>query len=166
MPNKIIHGMSKHRLHNVWSLMKRRCYQKGSVSYHNYGAKGITVCDEWLESSKAFFDWALSNGYGDDLEIDRIDNLKGYSPDNCRFVSRRDNCLNRGPRKNTKSKYRGVSYYESCNRWYVEVGNKSNRIRKGGFKSEKEAAIYRDKKAIELYGEDTWTNQKTFPDDF
>lgn len=165
MKKRELHGMSRHPLHNVWTLMKARCYKTYSNSYHNYGAKGITVCEEWVNSSKDFFTWALSNGYQDGLELDRIDNLMGYSPSNCRFVSRRDNCLNRGPRSNSRSKYRGVSYYQAGG-WYAEVGNKEKRFRKGGFPSEKEAAIYRDKKAIELYGEGAWTNQRNFPDDF
>ena len=166
MKKREIHGMSKHPLFNIWTLMVARCHRKYATSYKIYGAKGITVCKEWRESTKAFFDWALANGYKKGLQIDRIDNLKGYSPDNCRFVTVKENCLNRGPKSNTKSKYRGVSYYKSCNCWYIEVGNKEKRIRKGGFKTEKEAAIYRDKAAIELYGKGAWTNQETFPEDF
>ena len=158
------HGMSKHPLYNIWTLMKGRCYSTYSTSYHNYGAKGITVCRDWLNSSKAFFDWALNNGYAKGLEIDRRDNLKGYSPDNCRFVTGRQNCLNRGARSNSKSKYRGVSCISGY--WYAEIGGKHERIRKGGFKTDKDAAVFRDEQALKMYGEDAWTNKKTFPEDF
>ena len=54
--------------------------------YKNYGARGVTICDEWLSNFEAFYDWSITNGYGKGLSIDRIDNDKGYYPDNCRWV--------------------------------------------------------------------------------
>lgn len=84
------HG-HRERLYGVWSTMKQRCYYAGSPSYKNYGAIGITVCDEWLHDYDAFRSWALSNGYDETAKrgkftVDRIDSSKGYSPDNCRLV--------------------------------------------------------------------------------
>lgn len=84
------HGHGE-RLYGVWSTMKQRCYYVGSPSYANYGAKGITVCDEWLHNYDSFRSWALSNGYDETairgkFTVDRIDQSKGYSPDNCRLV--------------------------------------------------------------------------------
>lgn len=66
--------------------MKSRCTDSNHKGYKYYGEKGITICDEWREF-KNFKEWALNNGYADDLTLDRIDNSKGYSPDNCRWVS-------------------------------------------------------------------------------
>jgi hypothetical protein len=66
--------------------MKQRCYSPKDKKYKYYGAKGITVCDEWLNDCQTFFEWALSNGYNDNLTIDRIDNDKGYCPDNCQWI--------------------------------------------------------------------------------
>ena len=68
--------------------MKDRCLNPNYHSYSRYGGRGITICDEWINDSNAFERWAVSNGYSDELSIDRIDNDKGYSPDNCRWVDK------------------------------------------------------------------------------
>jgi hypothetical protein len=67
--------------------MMARCYNKNNQDYYNYGARGITVCDEWLEDRNKFCEWALKNGFeeGKSISIDRIDSSKGYFPENCRW---------------------------------------------------------------------------------
>ena len=75
--------------------MIERCNNANHIAYKQYGGRSITVCREWLESPQAFVDWALANGFSPELQIDRIDNNKGYSPDNCRWVTARDNMRNR-----------------------------------------------------------------------
>ena len=91
------HGMSKTRLHGIWIVMLQRAgvYKGASEeAKRNYQDRGITVCDEWLVFEN-FRDWALSHGYKDDLQIDRIDNDKGYCPENCRWVTPKENLNNR-----------------------------------------------------------------------
>lgn len=84
------HGITtngKPRTFIIWAGMKQRCYNPKSVSYKSYGARGISVCSEWLVFEN-FHKWAMANGYKDDLEIDRIDNDGNYEPSNCRWVTK------------------------------------------------------------------------------
>jgi len=82
------HGMTNTRLYSIWRNMKTRCYNKKSQDCKYYGGLGITICQEWLEDFEKFYNWAYNNGYNENLSIDRIDNTKGYSPDNCRWETK------------------------------------------------------------------------------
>ena len=84
------HGESKTRLYCAWQNMKARCYRKSTREYNNYGGRGITVCDEWIHSYENFKGWSIQNGYSDKLTLDRIDVNKGYSPDNCRWITNKE----------------------------------------------------------------------------
>ena len=68
------HGLSKTRVYKIWLKMKERCYKDYDVKYKRYGGRGIIICDEWLNDFMSFYIWSLSNGYTDNLTIDRIDN--------------------------------------------------------------------------------------------
>lgn len=92
---KSVHGMKGTRLYDIWLGMKKRCDNKGSKSYPRYGELGIKVCDDWESNFQNFYDWAISSGYADNLSIDRIDNYKGYSPENCRWVTMDEQARNK-----------------------------------------------------------------------
>jgi len=91
----ITHGGTGTRLYNIWAGMKQRCYDEKDPTYLRYWKKGITVCDEWKYNFPAFRKWALEHGYKEDLSIDRIDNSKGYSPDNCRWATAKEQSNNK-----------------------------------------------------------------------
>jgi len=91
----ITHGLSKHQAYGVWNGMMRRCYHEEHVAYHRYGGRGITVCDEWSESVAVFLEWIDKSKWSKDMQLDRIDNNKGYSPDNCRIVNNIENQNNK-----------------------------------------------------------------------
>jgi hypothetical protein len=82
------------RIYSIWRAMKNRCNKKNNENFHWYGANKISVCKEWDESFLCFHCWAISNGYDDSLEIDRINNNGNYEPTNCRFVTHKDNLAN------------------------------------------------------------------------
>ena len=92
------HRKTNTRLYKTWGSMKTRCLNSRNKAFPNYGGRGITVCDEWLDKEDGFqnfYNWAIENGYRDDLSIDRIDNDKGYCPDNCRWSSPQTQSENR-----------------------------------------------------------------------
>jgi len=82
------------RLYSVWTTMIHRCEDAKREKYKDYGGRGIAVCKEWHEPN-TFMDWAFSSGYSEGLQLDRINNSGGYSPDNCRWVTPKQNSRNR-----------------------------------------------------------------------
>lgn len=115
--------MENKRLQGIFLHMKDRCYNPKFKDYKNYGGRGITVCDEWQtlhswKGGRAFKKWALENGYADNLTLDRIDVNKGYSPENCRWVTMKEQQNNK--RNNRVITYNGKT--QTIAQWSRETG--------------------------------------------
>lgn len=114
-----IHGFSnKEHLYSTWKGIKHRCYCKTAKRYKDYGGRGITMCEDWKNSYISFRDWAINNGWIEGLTIDRIDNDKGYYPENCRFVTYKEQ--NRNQRSNVFLSYNGKTMILAD--WEKETG--------------------------------------------
>ena len=138
----------KHRLYTIFSNMVDRTTNPNNKHYKYYGARGIKICGEWLQDRCTFFDWALANGYSDDLTIYRNDNNLGYTPDNCQWKNMEyQQRTTRLLQENNKSGYRGVSLNSSKVSWRARIkaglGNKE--IHLGSYQSAKLAGYYYDK---------------------
>lgn len=146
-------GDSKTRLYSIWAGMKNRCINPGCGAFKRYGAKGISVCDEWRNCFAAFKEWAMQNGYQNDLEIDRKNGRGNYEPSNCRWATRAQQTRNTWRRllkgKPKTSKFRGVSRAYHSRRWVASM----NKRYLGAFATELEAAKAYDAAAHVLHGE-------------
>lgn len=125
------HGGSKDRLYRIWQGMKDRCSNENTYYYKYYGARGISVCDEWKDNFSSFRDWALSNGYTDKLTIDRIDCNGDYCPNNCRWATMKVQQNNRT--NNHLISYNGETH--TLSEWSeitgIRVGVINNRLKCG-----------------------------------
>lgn len=112
------HGMRNTRIYGIWCRMKQRCYNPNSIDYKEYGGRGISVAEEWKNSFENFMEWSMISGYSDNLTIDRKDNERGYSPDNCQWVSRSIQSNNK--RNNRKISFNGK--IQNISEWAKETG--------------------------------------------
>ena len=120
------HGESKTRLHDIWRSMKSRCKNETNGSYRWYGGKGIQVCEEWDTYFIAFREWAMNNGYNDILTIDRIDSSRDYEPDNCRWVTMKEQQNNRC--NNHRIVFNGEEF--TLTQWAERIGLTPNTLSK------------------------------------
>ena len=102
----IKHGLSRTRIYQIWSDMKQRCDNPNNSFFHRYGGRGIGYVEEW-KLFPNFYEWAIKNGYSENLTLDRIDNDSNYSPDNCKWSTQREQSLNKKHLPN-KYGYKGI----------------------------------------------------------
>lgn len=119
------HGFPHGRkLKDLYKNMKNRCYDKKNKRYKNYGGRGIVVCDEWLNDRRGFYAWAINNGYDPKLQINRIDNDGNYCPENCNFITQKENV-------NNTSWNHAVTWLgktQSISMWAAEMGVRSQAL--------------------------------------
>ena len=137
-----LHGLKGHKLYGTWRQMVQRCTNSKHKNYKNYGGRGIIICEEWLDIKK-FIAWAESThpnieGY----TLDRIDNDKGYNPDNCRFVDTTTQAVNRRIFKSNTSGFVGIK--ASGKKWGARVRIFNKDIWVGSYNTKEEAVQARD----------------------
>ena len=145
--NNKTHGLRSHRLYHTWNGMIQRCTNPNHTAYKDYGARGITVCEEWLDV-KNFIEWC-DQTYIEGMTLDRIDNNKGYNPDNCRWVSKSEQAINRRMKSINTSGYAGVSYKIRDGVWTANIGINNKLKHLGTFLTIEEAVQARDNYIIE-----------------
>lgn len=138
------HGDSYKRLYRIWSGIKQRCLNPKCVIYYKYGGAGITLIKGWEESYPAFKVWAEANGYNDAMTIDRVDNEKGYYPENCRWATYEIQNTNMRKLKSNTSGYTGLSWSKKEKRWLCVISIKNHSKRIGAYKTQKEAVECRN----------------------
>lgn len=111
------HHLSRTRLYKCYNHMINRCHNSSNIQYKDYGGRGITVCEEWKNDFISFYNWAMSNGYKDDLTIDRIDVNGNYEPSNCRWVN-----------KYLQANNKRNNVYITCNNETLTIAQWSNRL--------------------------------------
>lgn len=118
-------GNKNNKIYRLWEGIKRRAFNSNYSQYKDYGGRGITMCEEWAENPLCFYNWCIQNGYKEGLEIDRIDNNKGYSPDNCRFTDRFTQSRNK--RSNVVIECNGIK--KCLMDWAIDKGIKYDTLR-------------------------------------
>jgi len=132
------------RLYKIWCNMKSRCNNKNILGYSNYGGRDISIDPAW-NVFIIFKNWALSNGYSDNLTIDRINNDGNYEPSNCRWATKTVQARNiQKIRGNNTSGFIGVSWYKTTEKWKAYIGLNGKVKGLGYFKYPWTAALARD----------------------
>ncbi len=116
------HGMTNTRIYRTWYDFRNRCNNKNNKQYKDYGGRGIKVCTDWNNDFVSFYDWAMKNGYSNNLTIDRINNDGNYEPSNCRWTTQIVQSRNTRVLMTTnKTGYRGVSYKKDRKKYVAQI---------------------------------------------
>lgn len=128
--NRRTHGCSGTRLYRIWKTMRQRCNNPNNKKYKNYGNRGIAICEEWNDFSK-FHKWAISNGYSDNLSIDRIDVYGNYEPSNCRWISPQMQANNKTNNRIIYFNNEALTMADFCRKYNLNYKKFSQRLSRG-----------------------------------
>lgn len=145
------HGQWDTRIYRIYYAMKQRAQNPNSPHYKYYGALGIKVCDEWDKSFEAFYNWAIQNGYSDDLSIDRIDPNGDYEPSNCRWADKVTQSFNRKTGADNTTGHTGVSLRKDTGKYQAYISKGGRRKVLGSYETLDAAVQAREKAENELY---------------
>lgn len=149
--NALYNGYSQHKHFSRWRGMIERCYYPKHKDYHNYGGRGIKVCDKWKDHPKAFIDWIENeSNYEDGLTLDRINVNGNYEPDNCTFSTHGEQSLNKNVSTLNTSGYPGVSRHK--NRWRARITVDGKRKSLGVYQTKEKAIDARKKAELKYFG--------------
>lgn len=150
------HGDTDTRLYRIYHAMITRCYNENQPSKKYYVDKDIIICNEWLDKENGYLNfknWALQNGYQDNLSIDRKDVNDNYKPDNCRWATDEIQVINQGIKSNNKSGYKGVFLHKKTGNWESYITFNKKRIYLGVYKDIEDAIKIRQEAEQKYFGE-------------
>ena len=143
------HGLGTNKFYDTWHNIIKRCTNPKNINYKNYGGRGITVCEEWLDVAN-FVAWCdVTHPNTEGISLDRFDNDKGYSPENCRWADASTQAINQRISKRNKSGYVGVSWNKVRSMWTIRIKVNTKYVWLGDFDDLMEAVIFRDQYIIE-----------------
>lgn len=141
------HGMKHTRLYGIWCAIKKRCLNKKDINFIYYGGRGITICDEWKNDFKTFYDWSIANGYKENLTIDRIDVNGNYEASNCRWATYKEQ--NRNKRNSRMITFNGETHCLA--EWAEKIGINSKTLASRLKKSDQIESIFNKRSRYEKF---------------
>ena len=128
------HGKRNTRLYGIWATMKSRCLNKNNIKYKNYGARGISIYSKWTDKENGFmnfYNWAINNGYIEKLTLDRIDVNGNYEPNNCRWITLKEQNYNKTTTKYLTYKHRKKPLIKWAEEYHINHNTLYKRIKTG-----------------------------------
>jgi hypothetical protein len=126
-----VHGLYQHPLNKRWITMNQRCTNPNVNRYERYGGRGLKVCDEWKNDFLAFYNWSMENGYSSKMTLDRINNDGDYCPENCRYISNKEQQFNKSTNHYVEIEGVSKTIYEWCEEYGVNRNLFNWRLRYG-----------------------------------